>query len=87
MFHYLIHAMLWYSYKVLGHVSDTAYCDRVSREEYARQSKDCTQEGLVAMMNDLLDDTKVTLKEKKQRLKQFQKCYPTLYEEHFPGMV
>ena len=81
--------MQWFlhSCQILAGVSGAAYCSRVSREEYARQSKDCTREALVAMMNDLLDDTKATLKEKKQRLKQFQKCYPTLYEEHFSGMV
>ena len=79
--------MVLHSCQILAGVSDATYCSRVSREEYARQSKDCTREALVAMMNDLLDDTKATLKEKKQRLKQFQKCYPTLYEEHFSGMV
>ena len=89
LFHCLIveHTMVLHSCQILAGVSDATYCSRVSREEYARQSKDCTREALVAMMNDLLDDTKATLKEKKQRLKQFQKCYPTLYEEHFSGMV
>ncbi|KAK7107316.1 DEP domain-containing protein 7-like [Littorina saxatilis] len=66
---------------------DTAFCDRVSREEYNRQARDCTQEALIAMMNNVLDDTKVTLREKKNKLKQFQKCYPTLYEENFAGML
>ncbi|XP_076466136.1 DEP domain-containing protein 7-like [Babylonia areolata] len=66
---------------------DTAFCERVSQAEYARQARDCTQEGLIAMVNGILDDTRMTLKEKKQRLKQFQKCYPTLYEEHFSGML
>nr|KAG5711121.1 hypothetical protein BaRGS_004765 [Batillaria attramentaria] len=66
---------------------DTTFCDRVSREEYQRQARDCTQDALISLMNNVLDDTKVPLKEKKHRLKQFQKCYPTLYEEHFSGMV
>jgi hypothetical protein len=68
-------------------VLDTAYCDRLSKEEYARQGKDCTKDALLTMINSILDDTKVTLKQKKQRLKQFQKCYPTLYEEHFSDML
>ncbi|KAL8606786.1 hypothetical protein ACOMHN_049615 [Nucella lapillus] len=65
----------------------TVFSQRVSREEYARQARDCTQEGLIAMVNGILDNTKMTLKEKKQRLKQFQKCYPTLYDEHFSTML
>ncbi|PVD28776.1 hypothetical protein C0Q70_11371 [Pomacea canaliculata] len=66
---------------------DTTFCDRVSKEEFDRQARDCTQEALVNLMNNILDDTKLTLKEKKQKLKHFQKCYPTLYERHFSGMV
>lgn len=66
---------------------ESSYCDRVSKEEYVKQSKDCTEESLVNLMNTVLDDTNISLKEKKHRLKQFQKSYPQLYERNFDGML
>ncbi|GFS16177.1 DEP domain-containing protein 7 [Elysia marginata] len=66
---------------------ELSFCDRVSKEEFDRQSKNCTQSSLIDLMNSVLDDTSMSLKEKKNRLKQFQKSYPQLYEENFDGML
>ena len=68
-------------------VADTSYCQRISKEEYEEQCQTSTNQALVGMMNTVLDNTKMSLKEKMRRLKQFRKCYPVLYEEHFSGMV
>ncbi|XP_046359216.1 DEP domain-containing protein 7-like isoform X1 [Haliotis rufescens] len=68
-------------------VSDSTFCSRVTQEEYQKQSEDGTKEALIEMMNSVLDDTQVPLKEKKQRLKCFQKIYPALYEKYFQGLI
>lgn len=66
---------------------DSTFCSRVTQEEYQKQSEDGTKEALIEMMNSVLDDTQVPLKEKKQRLKCFQKIYPALYEKYFQGLI
>ncbi|KAL3884125.1 hypothetical protein ACJMK2_030347 [Sinanodonta woodiana] len=68
-------------------VQDTTFCNQVSQTEYQRQSQECTQKGLVLMMNYILDATNISLKEKKQRLRHFQKYHPHLYSKHFSGMI
>ncbi|KAH9505576.1 hypothetical protein Btru_055918 [Bulinus truncatus] len=66
---------------------ETSFCNRVSTEEYERQSKDCTELSLIELMNSVLDDTSISLKEKKHRLKQFHKSYPNLFERYFEGLL
>ncbi|XP_013083468.2 DEP domain-containing protein 7-like [Biomphalaria glabrata] len=66
---------------------EASFCNRVSAEEYKRQSKDCTELSLIELMNSVLDDTSISLKDKKHRLKQFQKSYPDLFERNFEGML
>ncbi|XP_048771485.2 DEP domain-containing protein 7-like [Ostrea edulis] len=68
-------------------VRDNAYCSQVTSDEYQKQAAECTNSALVIMMNGILDDTHFTLKEKKQRLRQFQKCHPDLYIKNFNGML
>ncbi|KAL5010967.1 hypothetical protein ScPMuIL_013272 [Solemya velum] len=69
-----------------GHATvlkEITFCDQVTTDEYIRQSEVCTSEALIDMMNRLLDDTHVHLKEKKQKLRHFQKYHPHLYAKHF----
>ncbi|KAK3593200.1 hypothetical protein CHS0354_002725 [Potamilus streckersoni] len=68
-------------------VQDPTFCNQVSQTEYQRQSQECTQKGLVLMMNYILDATNISLKEKKQKLRHFQKYHPHLYSKHFSGMI
>ena len=68
------------------HLSEATFCDRVSEDEYKKQQRDFTEAAIVDLMNAMIDNTKFSLKEKKQRLKQFQKTYPKLYEERFSDM-
>lgn len=67
--------------------TDNAYCSQVTSDEYQKQATECTNSALVSMMNGILDNTNFTLKEKKQRLRQFQKCHPELYAKNFLGML
>ena len=64
-------------------VRDNTYCAQVTSEEYSRQAEDCTTLALIDMMNGILDNTSMSLKEKKQRCRQFQKCHPKIYTKHF----
>lgn len=68
-------------------VRDNTYCTQVTVIEYQKQSEVCTENALVQMMNTILDDTNLHLKDKKQRLRQFQKHHPDLYNKHFSGML
>ncbi|KAK3097684.1 hypothetical protein FSP39_012092 [Pinctada imbricata] len=68
-------------------VRDITYCSQVSLEQYKKQAVEGTKSALVDMMNGILDNTTISLKEKKQRLKQFQKCHPQLYAQHFSEML
>jgi len=43
--------------------------------------------ALVQMINSILDNTSIPLKEKKQRLRQFQKHHPNLYAQHFAEII
>ncbi|XP_052088816.1 DEP domain-containing protein 7-like [Mytilus californianus] len=68
-------------------VRDNTYCTQVTVVEYQKQSEVCTENALVQMMNTILDDTNLHLKDKKQHLRQFQKHHPDLYNKHFSGML
>lgn len=66
---------------------ETAFCSQVPVSEYQRQTEECTNQSLVQMMNTIIDNPKMTLKEKKQRLQKFRKYHPNIYAKHFSGMV
>jgi hypothetical protein len=67
--------------------ADNTYCSQVTVDEYQKQSEICTENALVQMMNSILDNTQLHLKDKKQRLRQFQKHHPNLYNKSFSGML
>lgn len=67
--------------------SESSFCERVSDEEYTRQMRDGTQQALVDMMNGVLDNIMLSLKEKKQKLRHFQKFHPQLHAQYFSGMI
>jgi len=39
------------------------------------------------MINTIIDNPKIALKEKKNRLRQFRKYHPHIYAKNFSGMV
>ncbi len=61
-----------------------AYCQRVPVEEFDKLND--TDRALVDLINSILDSTTMSVKEKKQRLKQFQKHYPVLFKKHFANL-
>ena len=67
--------------------SETVFCNQISKTEYQKQTEECTNKSLVSMMNSIIDNPKIALKEKKQRLHQFRKYHPHIYSKNFVGMV
>ena len=70
----------------LSVVTEVTFCSRVSEDEYKKQTTDFTQTAIVDLMNAIIDNTRLSLKDKKHRLKQFQKTYPDLYNDRFSDM-
>ena len=68
-------------------VPEKTFCTQVTEDEYKHQQTEQTAKCLVELMNSILDNTKFSLKEKKQRLKQFQKYHPDLFQKHFSEML
>ena len=67
--------------------AEPVYCKQVSEAEFRKQQQDGTEVALVELINSILDDTKMHLKAKKQKLKQLQKHHPQLYMRHFGDML
>ncbi|XP_013395436.1 DEP domain-containing protein 7 [Lingula anatina] len=62
------------------------YCDRVTQEEYKKQMEDYTEQCLRKIMDGILDDTSISLKEKKSRVKQFQRHHPYIFNKFFSDL-
>jgi hypothetical protein len=66
---------------------EKTYCQRISADEFQSQSRELTDSALVDMMNAILDNTRIPLKEKKRHLKQFMKHHARLGLQYFSDMV
>lgn len=65
-------------------LSAPSFCRQISPEEFEYQRTHGSQEALAALLEEVITDTKLSNKEKKKKLKQFQKSYPEVYQERFP---
>ncbi|XP_004623123.1 DEP domain-containing protein 1B [Octodon degus] len=65
-------------------LSAPSFCRQISPEEFEYQRTHGSQEPLAALLEEVIADTKLSSKEKKKKLKQFQKSYPEVYQERFP---
>jgi len=63
------------------------YCERISAAEYARQSAEGTETALVELTNFVLDNTKITLREKRRRLRCLARHHADIYVRHFSDMI
>lgn len=59
-------------------------CKRVSVFEYNEQKGQCTNQQLEHLINQILDDLTMSLKEKKTLLKNIQKHHPEVFLQQFP---
>nr|XP_020862951.1 DEP domain-containing protein 1B isoform X2 [Phascolarctos cinereus] len=65
-------------------LSAPPFCRQISPEEFEYQRVCGSQEPLAALLEEIIMDTKLSVKDKKKKLKQFQKSYPEVYQERFP---
>ncbi|XP_053157294.1 DEP domain-containing protein 1B [Hemicordylus capensis] len=61
-----------------------SFCHQISTDEFEHQRTNSCQEPLVGLLEEIITDTKTSIKEKKKKLKRFQKSYPDVYKKRFP---
>ena len=59
------------------------YCKQLSSNEFEETSKEETSRALVELINHIIDDPQISLKQKKLKLKALQRIHPEIYEKHF----
>ncbi|XP_064628859.1 DEP domain-containing protein 7-like isoform X2 [Lineus longissimus] len=64
-------------------IMEFTYCERITEEDFINQTVTSTETALRDLMNNILDDTKIPLKEKKTRLKQLLKEHPEVFNKYF----
>lgn len=64
--------------------SSITYCEQVSKVEYENQRLTHSERALVGLLDGIMNDKRLSQKEKKKRLKQFKEAYPKIHAERFP---
>lgn len=62
----------------------TTFCKQVSVGEYEKQRRTNLEISLKQLLEDIVHNENMTTKEKRKKLKQFQKSYPEIYRESYP---
>ncbi|XP_015683769.1 DEP domain-containing protein 1A [Protobothrops mucrosquamatus] len=61
-----------------------SYCMRITPREFDEQKISVSQAAVAELLENIIKDRNLSLKEKKKKLKQFQKEYPEIYRSRFP---
>jgi hypothetical protein len=61
------------------------FCKRLTSKEFNDNSKEQTTKALVDLINYMIDDPRISLKQKKSKLKALQRIHPDVYERYFAG--
>ncbi|KAK1800824.1 hypothetical protein P4O66_006006, partial [Electrophorus voltai] len=61
-----------------------AYCTLISKEQFEEQSVTGSQGAMVELLESLIQDKSMSIKDKKKKLKQFQRSYPDVYQRRLP---
>ncbi|XP_033007733.1 DEP domain-containing protein 1A isoform X3 [Lacerta agilis] len=61
-----------------------SYCERITSQEFDAQKIFTSQAAVAELLESIIKDRKLTVKDKKKKLKQFQKEYPEIYRNRFP---
>ncbi|VDP52241.1 unnamed protein product [Soboliphyme baturini] len=59
------------------------FCEQISTEEFDRQNLEASEQALMKLVCDVIDNTNLMLEEKIKWLERFKAEYPRLYEKHF----
>ncbi|XP_043101963.1 DEP domain-containing protein 1A isoform X1 [Puntigrus tetrazona] len=61
-----------------------SFCRQISTQEFEEQKLSVSQTALADLLESLIKDKTMSAKEKKKKLKLFQKEYPDIYSRRFP---
>ncbi|GAV09162.1 hypothetical protein RvY_18754 [Ramazzottius varieornatus] len=65
------------------HGIEAAFCKRITTSEYQAQKNAHLHQHMTQLLNNIVTDTVMDLKEKRKRLLLFQKSYPDVYADRF----
>ncbi|XP_045844269.1 DEP domain-containing protein 1A isoform X1 [Meles meles] len=61
-----------------------SYCKQISAQEFDEQKVSTSQAAITELLENIIKNKSLPLKEKRKKLKQFQKEYPLIYQKRFP---
>ncbi|XP_005385320.1 PREDICTED: DEP domain-containing protein 1A isoform X2 [Chinchilla lanigera] len=61
-----------------------SYCKQISAQEFDEQKISTSQAAIAELLENIIKNKSLPLKEKRRKLKQFQKEYPLIYQKRFP---
>ncbi|XP_052034797.1 DEP domain-containing protein 1A isoform X2 [Apodemus sylvaticus] len=61
-----------------------SYCKQISAKEFDEQKISTSQAAIAELLENIIKSKSLPLKEKRRKLKQFQKEYPLIYQKRFP---
>ncbi|XP_038000416.1 DEP domain-containing protein 1A isoform X2 [Motacilla alba alba] len=61
-----------------------SYCKQITPQEFEEQKVSTSQAAVAELLESIIKDKNLSVKEKKKKLKQFQKEYPQIYGSRFP---
>ncbi|NWV67168.1 DEP1A protein, partial [Malurus elegans] len=61
-----------------------SYCKQITPQEFEEQKVSTSQAAVAELLENIIKDKNLSVKDKKKKLKQFQKEYPQIYESRFP---
>ncbi|XP_051231672.1 DEP domain-containing protein 1A isoform X2 [Dicentrarchus labrax] len=62
-----------------------AFCHQISGAEFEQQKLESSQKAMEELLEMLLTDQNISEKDRRKKLKQFQKQYPDIYRRRFPS--
>ena len=60
------------------------YCQRKTSREYEHEKTAGVQSAMIDLLQQILESTKLSNKEKRKKLVKFREAYPDLYKARFP---
>ncbi|NXC99720.1 DEP1A protein, partial [Certhia familiaris] len=61
-----------------------SYCKQITPQEFEEQKVSTSQAAVAELLENIIKDKNLSVKDKKKKLKQFQKEYPQIYGSRFP---
>ncbi|NXV06281.1 DEP1A protein, partial [Cettia cetti] len=61
-----------------------SYCKQITPQEFEEQKVSTSQAAVAELLENIIKDKNLSVKDKKKKLKQFQREYPQIYRSRFP---